>query len=244
MDLTAIDPDEIDAELDLRGYIVIKDAEVEQSCVAARVEYDRCLQASALHPTRENFHYTQLSNGPWRKLAIGSSTGLGEPYAQNLQSIYFDFNDEKYPALGALFKLLVSIRNQLMRVEPDFGSNPTHDRFWNACRVHHYPRGGGFMSIHKDTHFPQLINAQIGKPFYQVSALLSRRRTDFSSGGGVIVDSQKNKVDLETEGGFGALVLFDGRAYHGVEDVDLDQVIDFSRPDGRMAAFVNLYAVR
>jgi hypothetical protein len=28
-----------------------------------------------------------------------------------------------------------------------------------------------------------------------------------------------------------------------VEDVDLDQVIDFSRSDGRLAAFVNLYSV-
>jgi hypothetical protein len=48
---------------------------------------------------------------------------------------------------------------------------------------------------------------------------------------------------LENEGGFGSLVIFDGRTYHSVEDVDLDQVIDFSRPDGRLAAFVSLYSV-
>jgi hypothetical protein len=34
-------------------------------------------------------------------------------------------------------------------------------------------------------------------------------------------------VDLETEGGFGSLVPFGGRTYHGVQDVDLDQVIVF-----------------
>ena len=28
----------------------------------------------------------------------------------------------------------------------------------------------------------------------------------------------------------------------GDTDVDLDQVIDFDRPDGRLAAFVNLYS--
>jgi len=61
--------------------------------------------------------------------------------------------------------------------------------------------------------------------------------------GGVIYDHAKEKIDIETAGGFGSLILFDGRAYHGVEDVDLDQVIDFSRADGRLAAFVNLYAV-
>ncbi len=243
MELSAIDPDQIDKELDARGYLIIKAADLEGDCIAARAEYERCLGLSKLHPTREKFHYSELAKAPWRKLAIGSSNGLGDTYAQNLQSIYFDFNDKNYPALGSLFRLMVLIRNKLMGVAPSFGSNPKQDRFWNACRVHHYPRGGGFMAIHKDTHFPQVISAQIGKPFYQICVLLSRKSEDFFSGGGVIVDDQKNRIDLESIGGFGSLILFDGRAYHGVEDVDLDQVIDFSRPDGRLAAFVNLYSV-
>jgi hypothetical protein len=100
------------------------------------------------------------------------------------------------------------------------------------------------MSLHRDTYFPQIMAAQIGKPYYQICALLSRKNKDFSTGGGVIVDQQKNKVDLETQGGFGSLILFDGRSYHGVEDVDLDQIIDFSRSDGRLAAFVNLYSAK
>lgn len=243
MDVSTIDPDRVDTALDARGYIIIKDAGVERRCVDARAEYVRCLTAAPLHPTREKFHYSVLARSPWRKLAIGSNNGVGDPYAQNLQSIYFDFNDENYPALSALFKLMIGIRNRLMRVAPSFGSAPEQDRFWNACRVHHYPRGGGFMSLHKDTYFPHVLSSQAGKPFYQVSVLLSRKGKEFFSGGGVIVDNQKNKIDLETEGGFGALILFDGRVYHGVDDVDLDQIIDFSRTDGRLAAFVNLYKV-
>lgn len=238
----SIDPDEIDRELEAHGYLIIRDSSLERHCLAARTEYANCLQKCELHPTRQRFHYSDLSRGPWRKLAIGSSNGVGDPYAQNLSSIYFDLNDKDYPALGTLFSLMVLVRNRLMRVPPSFGSDPAQDRFWNACRIHHYPRGGGFMSIHKDTHFPQLIDSQIGKPFYQVCVLLSRKNVDFSSGGGVIIDKEKNKIDLEKEGGFGSLILFDGRTYHRVEDIDLDQVIDFSRADGRLAAFVNLYS--
>jgi hypothetical protein len=243
MHMIEIDPVKIDKVLNSSGYVIIHDAEIEQTSLKARAEYDRCLQASKLHATREKFHYGALANEPWRKLAIGSSNGLGDPYAQNLQSIYFDANDDRYPALGTLFGTMILIRNKLMGVAPSFGSAPERDRFWNACRVHHYPRGGGFMATHRDTHFPQIIDAQIGKPFYQVCVLLSRKNTDFFTGGGVIFDSNKEKIDLETTGGFGSLILFDGRTYHGVEDVDLDQVIDFSRPDGRLAAFVNLYSV-
>src|SRR4051812_25978693 len=88
MNATAIDPDQIDKELDRCGYFVINDAEVAAACSAARTEYDRCLQTAKVHPPREKFHYSSLSNGPWRKLAIGSSNGIGDPYAQNLQSIY------------------------------------------------------------------------------------------------------------------------------------------------------------
>jgi hypothetical protein len=243
MDVTAVDTDYIDNELDRRGYLIVHDTGIERSCVDAREEYLRCLRSSRLHPTREKFHYSVLSNQPWRKLAIGSTNGLGVPYAQNLQSIYFDPNDLNFPALGSLFKTMLLIRNRLMGVDPSFGSNPEQDRFWNACRVHHYPRGGGFMATHQDTHFPQVIGAKIGKPFYQVCVLLSRKYTDFFSGGGVVYDNDRTKIDLETAGGFGSLILFDGRTYHGVEDVDLDQVIDFSRDDGRLAAFVNLYSV-
>jgi hypothetical protein len=243
MDVTAIDPHQVDIELNERGYLIINDAGIERTCVAARAEYDHCLKTSKLHATREKFHYSALANEPWRKLAIGSSNGLGNPYAQNLQSIYFDSRDRKYPALGSLFNTMILIRNRLMGVHPSFGSSPEQDRFWDACRVHHYPRGGGFMATHQDTHFPQVIASQIGKPFYQVCVLLSRKNTDFFTGGGVIYDNQKQKIDLETAGGFGSLILFDGRTNHGVEDVDLDQVIDFSRSDGRLAAFVNLYSV-
>jgi hypothetical protein len=244
MNVMAIDPDRIDAALDNDGYVVVKDDKLTTMCTAARAEYERCLRTAELHAPREQFHYSSLSERPWRKLAIGSSNGIGDPYAQNLQSIYFDANDKNYPALGSLFRFMIAVRNRLMRVDPSFGNNPERDRFWNACRIHHYPRGGGFMAGHKDSHFPQVIDAQIGKPFYQVSTLLSRKNVDFSSGGGFVIHGQKEKVDLETKGGFGSLVLFDGRTYHGVEDVDLDRVIDFSRPDGRLAAFVNHYSVR
>ncbi len=243
MNVLEIDPTTIDRELNLHGYLIIRDPAVEEISLKARAEYDRCLRISKLHPTREKFHYSILSKEPWRKLAIGSNNGLGEPYAQNLQSTYFDANDNTYPALGSLFNQMILIRNKLMGVYPMFGSDPENHGFWNACRVHHYPRGGGFMATHRDTHFPQIIAAQISKPFYQVCVLLSRKNTDFISGGGVIYNSNKERIDLEAEGGFGSLILFDGRTFHGVEDVDLDQVIDFSRTDGRLAAFVNLYSV-
>src|SRR4051812_43511250 len=106
MNLADIDPVRIDTELNSRGYLIIHDVEIKQISSKARAEYDRCLKTSKLHATREKFHYSALSNEPWRKLAIGSKNGLGHSYAQNLQSIYFDANDNNYPVLGSLFSLM------------------------------------------------------------------------------------------------------------------------------------------
>ena len=207
---------------------------------AARKEYEVCLTTATLHPPSEKFDYERLSREPWRKLAIGAKNGLGDPIAQNLQSTYFNSNDKNYPALGSLFKSMIAVRNTLMRVDMDFGENPKRDGFWNACRVHHYPRGGGFMSVHRDAYFPNKL-ADKDKPFYQMLVLLSRKNVDFFTGGGVLVSFKDEKIDVETEGGFGSMILYDGRTKHGVEDVDLDQLIDFSRSDGRIAALINLY---
>jgi hypothetical protein len=176
-------------------------------------------------------------------LTIGSSNGLGDPCAQLLQSTYFDIEDGNYPHLSALFRLITAIRNRLMRVDPSFGAAPERDGFWNACRVHHYPRGGGFMAKHKDTSLPRILSAKLAKPYYQVGILLSRKNIDFFNGGGFVITNREEKIDLEVQSGFASIVIFDGRFNHGVDDIDLDQVLDFSRPDGRLAAFANLYRV-
>ncbi|MEA2413854.1 MAG: hypothetical protein QOI58_511 [Thermoanaerobaculia bacterium] len=240
MDLANFDPKIVDATLGSEGYLIVKDTKLEEQCDAARDEYDTCLTTLQLHAPRARFDYKQLSTEPWRKLAIGGRNGDGLAIAQNLQTTYFDANDENYPALGALFHTMIGVRNTLMAVNLDFGNDPQRDGFWNACRVHHYPRGGGFMSVHRDEYLPGKL-AEKDKPFYQMLVLLSRKNVDFHTGGGVLVSFEGRTIDMETEAGFGSMILYDGRTPHGVEDVDLDQIIDFSRPDGRMAALVNLY---
>src|SRR5437870_2476836 len=171
MDMTNFDPETVDKELNSQGYLILRDQELESQCEAARKEYEVYLTTATLHPPSEKFDYEWLSRKPWRKLAIGATNGLGDPIAQNLQSTYFNPNDQNYTALGSLFKSMIAVRNKLMRVDVDFGEDPKRDGFWNACRVHHYPRGGGFMSLHRDAYFPKKL-ADKDKPFYQMLVLL------------------------------------------------------------------------
>ena len=113
------------------------------------------------------------------------------------------------------------------------------DSFWNATRIHHYPQGGGFMSGHKDTYFPQALEQD--NFFLQMAILLSSKGVDFDEGGGYVISNDGHKVILDDQGAAGTLIMFDGRLKHGVDDIDPNRILDWRNNKGRMAIFCNLY---
>jgi hypothetical protein len=205
---------------------------------AARVDYLAAFRRTIVQPPKKPFKPSDLAAGPWRKFTIGSRNGVGEAYAQLLQTTYFDPNGAEHASLNRLFALIVELRNRLMHVAQDFGSDPARDGFWNACRVHHYPRGGGYMMNHRDTHFPVKLG---NLPFYQVMAPLSVKGRDFSDGGGIVITHQGLRLNTDEVAGLGSIVVFDGRIMHGVDDVDPREIMRFDDEAGRLAAFANLY---
>jgi hypothetical protein len=239
-ELDQVSVEVVDEHLRERGYFLIRSTVLETIAAAARNEYLGLFEREKPHPASEAFTYEQLSElGRWKKCAIGSGNGLGHPISQLLLTTYLHPDSSHVPALQNLFSPMIRLRNRLMRVPDGFGFVPARDGFWNASRIHHYPCGGGFMTAHADTYFP----VELGdRPFYQVGALLSRKGVDFQTGGGFVVSKKDGKkVDIESEGGFGTVVIFDGKTVHGVDDVDTHEVMDIHSTTGRIAAFVNVY---
>ncbi|MGN6087568.1 hypothetical protein [Trinickia sp.] len=225
----------ISAGLERDGYFILRNEEVSALVHAARGEYLSALDGLEINAQKSRFNRADLSHQPWRKMAIGATNGVGEPYAQFLTSTYFSESTPKFFAINVLFGVLLGLRDILFNLTDKDALSGT----WNACRIHHYPRGGGFMSMHKDTHFPKVLGTT-GMPFLQVSACMSRRGIDFQNGGGFVVDKLGNKVDLES---YGAIVMFDGNQPHGVDCIDLDVVPDIRSKSGRLAAFTNIYEI-
>jgi hypothetical protein len=233
----------IKTDLMADGYFIWRTDVTRELVQSARDEYIGVMKSLPLHPQSEPFQPASLDVSPWRKLAVGATNGLGYPYAQFLTTTYFPQRSSRLPHLTALFETLVRLRNTLTSLREDFGSDPAADGFWNACRVHHYPRGGGFMSEHRDTHFPSVLQGK-GLPFLQLMACLSTIGEDFERGGGFVRDKKRGEVvRTDVPGSFGSIVLFDGSIAHGVDTVDADVLPDFTSPGGRLAAFVNLYKV-
>lgn len=220
------------------GYCFIRNADTVRIAKAARDEYFRSFNRIALRSG--GFNYRELQDGPIRKKNISSANGLGEAYAQVLQTTYYP-KSHAFPAISAAFDQVIALRNALTADPADYGDQPETEGFWNARRIHHYPRGGGFMVEHVDTHFPNLLGD--GK-FIQLLYLLSQQAVDFNVGGGIVRDQAGELINLETEVGFGSLIVFDGRIRHGVRDVDPQEPFSFEAPNGRLAAIVNLYEYR
>jgi len=237
-----VDIEQIKNKLSKDGCGVIDDWEMKDLVEAAREEYYRSMQCCPIAPQKQQFHYSDLDNKPHRKLAIGSTNGIGDPYAQFLQTTYFSMNDPNYPNLGKVFAGLIKLRNRVLGIDEDFGNNPKRDGFWNACRIHHYPAGGGFMVGHRDTHFPALLEGS-GHPFLQILVLFTSRGKEFTRGGGFVVTRDGNKTYYEDETSLGKVAYFDGSIIHGVDDVDNDKIVDFNSRQGRLAGFVGLYKV-
>lgn len=221
-----------------QGFSFLKTNHTVQMAEAARQEYFSLFQKFPL--SGKGFAYEDLLKSPIRKKNISSSTGLGESYAQVLQATYFHESHQS-AAFSEVFQLLISLRNQITSTRLDFGNNPQQDGMWNACRIHHYPRGGGFIVGHRDTYFPALLGEH---GYIQILYLLSKKGVDFNTGGGFIGDLNGNRINVEEEAGFGSLIFFDSRILHGVADVDPTEDFSMESKSGRLAALANLYEYR
>ena len=237
-----MDTEAIAKEIEISGYCNVEDSVVLKEARAGREEYLSIFTSLPVHAPRERLLPESLASAPWRKLAIGSSNSVGEPYAQFLQTTYFGPSDARTPSLNRLFDRMIHIRNSALGVPIDFGEVPERDGFWNARRIHHYPSGGGYMMRHRDTHFPSALQGS-AQPFLQMMVLLSEKGRDFDSGGGFVEDLAGNVVFPEDSHGVGSVIFFQEKTYHGVSDVDPEVVVDFESRRGRIAAFVNVYRV-
>lgn len=229
----------VEKEIDANGFCVLSAIECDVAA-KAKLEYLELKSSTTLHSQMDAMDKSTLKENPFRKTAIGSVNGLGEKISQILQTTYFDNEAHYCEHLSFCARKLVGIRNRLMNLAEDFGSNSKRDGYWNASRVHHYPSGGGHMQGHCDRHFPALLNGETNK-FVQVAMSLSKRGNDFKSGGFFVRNRHGVSIDIEEMLDIGSILCFDGRLEHGILDVDSHQVLDWDSESGRLALFSMLY---
>ena len=215
----------------------------------ARLKYVSLLSSNQLlfRETSFSFSWKDLSSAYISKFAIGSKNGLGQPYAQLLRTTYLpnsikSIKELSCPLLQCSY-ILVRLRNILSDIDENFGYNPEKENFWNACRIHDYPCGGGFMMQHSDTAFPNVL-AKSKIPFLQIYASLSVKGIDFTRGGGYVTPNDSDIIYTDrTQESRSRIALFDGTIEHGVNPIDPHIPFSFDHRNSRSALFASLYPV-
>jgi hypothetical protein len=184
---------------------------------------------------------TEAIRGNFQKLHVGFASGLDPTrvLGRFLRMLYNPIFAPDIHGMRRHFVTLARFRNLLYGLAPDFAVRSTEDGYWTAARIHQYPRGGGFMTPHRDAYNAAAVEG--AAPTYnQAMLVMTRKGVDFGSGGAFVVHRGGYGL-YEDEVEIGDVVVYDGRAVHGVSDVDPLEPLDMTVFNGRVVAFASLF---
>jgi len=219
----------------LRGLVDPKDvAQVKEALKNQfRPEADQKLDPGRPDLIRQNY----------QRLFVGGTGSRNVIRPRFLRTFYNPLWDRDIYGCHGIFKIMIDLRNRLYGLAPGFAAEKPEQGLWTAARIHHYPRGGGFMAPHSDDILSD-VSAKAGlSGYYQVILLMSKKGLDYEEGGGYL-EIEGQRIFFEETYEPGDLVIYDGRTVHGVEEVDPQEPLDLRSLAGRLAAFVSLYRLQ
>lgn len=209
--------------------------EIRQSIKALRRRFRRCDD----HPSTGEAASQVKTN--FQKLLVGSAHGphyIGS-CSRLLRTFYNPLWEEDIYGMHSIFRTMISLRNRLADKPDDFATTTISEGLWTAARIHQYPRGGGFMSSHRD-QTASAASRKGGLNYYQLVLVMSRKGVDFESGG-AFLERENQVISVEDSCEIGDIVIYNGSSVHGVATIDPHHRLDLDTISGRLAAFVSVY---
>ena len=144
---------------------------------------------------------------------------------------FFSWNDDPFNLFEpiyqrwSIFKFLGGF--QLNEYEKNIPSVGVVDRL----QIVQYPAGIGELEVHSDPYLHQKM---------AISGIMSKKGTDYQTGGAYILNSQGEKVDAEDDLDIGDIYIVYPTVFHGVETIDKKRDVDWDSFGGRW--FMGLYS--
>ncbi len=193
---------------------------------------------------RKKNQYNKLKTN-YQRFMFGMSggvNGLLKTHPKYHRNFYNPlFCKDIYKARGLLIKL-AEIQNYFYGLEKNYGikQKKTKHGLYIASRFQHYPKGGGFLSAHKDEAAIKTARKLKIDLFYNCLLLMTQRGIDYKTGGGFVIN--KNKViDYEKYAKAGDVLIYNSKTVHGVIDIDKKYMPDIRTKEGRYIAAVTLF---
>ncbi|MHA7733129.1 hypothetical protein [Nitrosopumilus sp. S6] len=146
---------------------------------------------------------------------------------------FFYWNDES-KSVQNYFKRQFKLRNLLSDLPEDYALSEIKDGFVSVPLVQQYPRGGGYMQEHKDPDVGQKVI---------VNTILSKIPDDYGEGGLFCRNEKGEKEYIDSLLNPGDSIIFYPSIQHGVDPVDPNFPLDWTRSDGRWMCFSTLVTV-
>ena len=90
-----------------------------------------------------------------------------------------------------IFKKLIILRNLLYGINENFCLNEPEQGVFSCSRIHQFPKGGGFLQLHKDKDGEIISKENNLKTFLHPLLIFDEKGKDFKTGGGIIKYKEK-----------------------------------------------------
>ena len=142
---------------------------------------------------RQKDEYYKVATN-FQRLCVGYGTnpGSGEIRNSRLFRILFNptFEDDIYQ-MHNIFKKLIILRNLLYGINENFCLNEPEQGVFSCSRIHQFPKGGGFLQLHKDKDGEIVSRKNNLKTFLHPLLIFDEKGKDFTTGGGIIKYNEK-----------------------------------------------------
>ncbi len=191
---------------------------------------------------RQKDEYYKVATN-YQRLCVGYGThpGSGEMRNSRLFRILFNptFDEDIYKMHG-IFKKLIVLRNLLYGLKEDFCLNGPEQGVFSCSRIHQFPKGGGFLQMHKDKDGENISKKSNLKTFLHPLLIFDKKGEDFQTGGGML-KYKDEVVFYENELDPGDVAIYNGRTEHGVYNIDQEEILNLDNFNGRSSVLVSLF---
>ena len=194
---------------------------------------DSIRQTNEYHKVAEN--YQRLCVG------YGTSPGTGEMRNSRLMRVIYNpvFKENIFD-LHDVYRRMIVLRNRLYGVKDNFCLDEPEGGVFSCSRIHQFPKGGGFLSLHKDKDGIRTSQNADLKTFMHPLLIVDEKGKDYKTGGG-IVRYKDEIIFYEDHLKPGDIAIYNGRSEHGVFNIDQEEKIDLDSFNGRSSILVTLF---
>tara|TARA_B100001057_G_C22828856_1_gene942519 strand:- start:1426 stop:2205 length:780 start_codon:yes stop_codon:yes gene_type:complete len=190
---------------------------------------------------QENEYYKVATNYQRLCVGYGENPGSGEIRNSRLFRILFNptFQADIYK-MHSVFEKLIILRNLLYGVNEKFCLTEPEDGVFSCSRIHQFPKGGGFLQLHKDRDGEITSKDANLTTFLHPLMIFDQKGKDFNTGGGII-KYRDEIIFYEDTLQPGDVAIYNGRTEHGVYNIDKEEILDLNSFNGRSSVLVSLF---